>query len=488
MFRSALAPMLLMSALSMADGFSLDMWTDGPGTPGLTSYRSNAFDSCNIPICTDIDADTWHVVSLPFEHDGWYPSLAINGNGYPCIAYTHYNTAGGYELCYSEFDGAQWMTSVVDAEGATYPSLALSADGSPVISAWASLGRGVNLYSLFGGAWGVQSAYVHDDGDGTSLGLDGDGMAHIAALVSTWSYQTWFIYAEYDGASWQVDTLSGNIPDLCLDSSGAPYISHRGTAGISYLYCTFEYAGEWWTTTIGEVEYHNSTSICMAADDVPHVATCGVGSSITHVWDAGPAWLAETVPGTDQAAYPDVACGPDGEICIAFQEESNRDLRASFLVSGEWTTTVVDWEGLTGFMPSVAIDGLGRTWIAYMSSGTITPDPDRETSLELIWFGSETGIAQPGANPRAGNPEIAGIAPNPSCGSMTVALSMPGPGFVTITVHDLSGRIVHQFPGEYIDQGEHQVQLGDPELEPGVYFLRMSSGGSSEAQRFVVVE
>ncbi|MCK5787352.1 MAG: T9SS type A sorting domain-containing protein [Candidatus Sabulitectum sp.] len=79
------------------------------------------------------------------------------------------------------------------------------------------------------------------------------------------------------------------------------------------------------------------------------------------------------------------------------------------------------------------------------------------------------------------------ISPNPSAGSPVVRFVFPEPRCVSISILDLSGRLISQTHGRDYSGGYHNVQILE-ELSPGVYFCRMTSGDFAAVQRFVVIE
>jgi hypothetical protein len=76
--------------------------------------------------------------------------------------------------------------------------------------------------------------------------------------------------------------------------------------------------------------------------------------------------------------------------------------------------------------------------------------------------------------------------PNPSSSCSMLRFQIPLAGQVKISVYDMTGRVVDTPFDISMDAGIHSVWL--PELDPGVYLLRIESGSWSETGRFVIVE
>jgi hypothetical protein len=75
------------------------------------------------------------------------------------------------------------------------------------------------------------------------------------------------------------------------------------------------------------------------------------------------------------------------------------------------------------------------------------------------------------------------FSPNP-CGSPAARIVLTEPGYVELSVFDLSGRLAARFGGE-LCAGPHDVVLGD--LSPGIYFCRMVSEDYEQTERFAVL-
>ncbi len=76
-------------------------------------------------------------------------------------------------------------------------------------------------------------------------------------------------------------------------------------------------------------------------------------------------------------------------------------------------------------------------------------------------------------------------SPNPFYSSASISFELSEPGFTSIEVYDLSGRIVSTLENSQLPTGEHSIQwdgknqTGDP-VSAGLYLCRIQSGGISE--------
>jgi len=106
-----------------------------------------------------------------------------------------------------------------------------------------------------------------------------------------------------------------------------------------------------------------------------------------------------------------------------------------------------------------------------------------------IWGAGELGI-EGGAGPQV--PALTGPVPNPFSSSTILTYMIPEAGPVTLSVYDLSGRLVTVLDrGERL-AGSHSVTWNGTDdsgrlLSSGVYFLRLDAAGWSATRKTVVV-
>jgi len=78
------------------------------------------------------------------------------------------------------------------------------------------------------------------------------------------------------------------------------------------------------------------------------------------------------------------------------------------------------------------------------------------------------------------------VYPNPSHGSATVSFSLPTPGKVSLTIYDITGRLVKTIANAVLSEGEHTLNLDVNNFRAGIYLLRMQSGQISQTRKFIV--
>lgn len=80
------------------------------------------------------------------------------------------------------------------------------------------------------------------------------------------------------------------------------------------------------------------------------------------------------------------------------------------------------------------------------------------------------------------------VAPNPAGAEARFDLALPEAGPVSLEVLDVQGRrVAVAIGGDWRAAGRHAAAVGTSELEPGVYFARLTFGGSVRKARFAVL-
>ncbi len=80
------------------------------------------------------------------------------------------------------------------------------------------------------------------------------------------------------------------------------------------------------------------------------------------------------------------------------------------------------------------------------------------------------------------------LSPNPARSAVSIRCSIPSPGQVTVELVDLVGRRAALVQAEALAAGLVVHELDVAGLAPGVYFLKMKSGGNQAIERLVVAE
>ncbi len=85
-------------------------------------------------------------------------------------------------------------------------------------------------------------------------------------------------------------------------------------------------------------------------------------------------------------------------------------------------------------------------------------------------------------------PRIAAIAPNPFNPATTIALVLPAPATVRLTVHDLAGRCVATLVDGPQPAGERRIAFRPRGLASGAYLLRLDAGQDVRTRKLVLLK
>jgi hypothetical protein len=75
------------------------------------------------------------------------------------------------------------------------------------------------------------------------------------------------------------------------------------------------------------------------------------------------------------------------------------------------------------------------------------------------------------------------VAPNPFRGSSVVTYSLPKTGAVSVRLYDVTGRMEVELYSGRQRAGSYRLNLANPELAAGIYFLRMRFDDGAGEQR-----
>jgi hypothetical protein len=107
-----------------------------------------------------------------------------------------------------------------------------------------------------------------------------------------------------------------------------------------------------------------------------------------------------------------------------------------------------------------------------------------------------SGGCQPAGVTPAGIPErvaILGIQPNPSFGETMILYALPARGHVSLSIYDLTGRLVRNLVDAEMPAGTLQAmwdgsrdRTGGRAVTSGTYFVRLSAAGITRTKKIVI--
>ncbi len=91
-------------------------------------------------------------------------------------------------------------------------------------------------------------------------------------------------------------------------------------------------------------------------------------------------------------------------------------------------------------------------------------------------------------DPTVCKPSLMAIYPNPAYGNLTISTEILQPSGATISLFDLSGRLVNVVYEGIIQPGNQPLTYNTSGLTPGIYILELKSGSISERQKLTIVK
>lgn len=84
------------------------------------------------------------------------------------------------------------------------------------------------------------------------------------------------------------------------------------------------------------------------------------------------------------------------------------------------------------------------------------------------------------------------LYPNPFHGNVTCSVQVPRPGRISLQLFDTSGRRIRLLREGFFPTGTHRLVLSEADLDPGavsgIYFIKLSGGGSTTHHRLVYLK
>ncbi|MFN2165359.1 MAG: hypothetical protein ACK2U9_03775, partial [Anaerolineae bacterium] len=285
-------------------------------------------------------ADGWHVdtvaTSTPNREISYAVGLRLDRAGHPLIAYSVYG-----ELNLASWTGTRWDIQPVDHTSWVewYISLDLDGDDRPRISYfWVTSGRSELRYAWqTDGQWTIetvdQAVWL---GEYNSLALDSQGMPHISYLDATHSQLK---AAQRTPAGWQIEVIDdvrwpGGFTSIALDSIGLPHVTYAGPdAGVRYA----QWTGASWQleTLAGSGQY---TSLALDNTGQPHMVYFDTPTrNVTYGWRGPAGWNWQEVDHVvEPGRYVSLAVDGAGDLAVAYYESSHGDLRFARRTGDTW--------------------------------------------------------------------------------------------------------------------------------------------------------
>jgi hypothetical protein len=187
------------------------------------------------------------------------------------------------------------------------------------------------------------------------------------------------------------------------------------------------------------------------------------------------------------APFPEYSGGGDVYVC-AFNETGSALLASTFLGgAGD--------DGVSSIVIPAAqfVTVVGRTFSADFPVTPAAFDPtfngDRDAYLTTFYFYPDQGVA--GDRPPSALSARLGCLPNPVHGDASIRFAIERPGPVRLEILDAQGRLIETLLRQDLSAGEHvrswPARAGGAPIDPGVYWLRIWSEGTTGSRRVLVL-
>jgi hypothetical protein len=449
---------------------------DGSGTTWIEHTVRSGFWGARSVRGVDIDEDgNMDVLGGSYQTDAiaWWEN--VDGTG----------TAWTEHIVDTGFDGVCAIGSA-DVNGDGCMDLLGAAYDANAITWWENVdGLGTDWieHTIDGSFGGAYSVYGED--------VDGDGHMDVLGAAYQDHAITWWENTDGSGSTWIEHTVRsayyGARSVYCEDVDGDGFMDVLGASGNDNTIT-------WWENVSGSgtdwIEHTVATDFlaarCVYCEDIDgdgRVDILGAASTDDDItwWDPfdfAPNGILESsclYLGNDPGwGSIDWACTepPETDVSIQVRASDSPDTAGM----GAWSDTLHTPTGLSGILEEGSSFFQYRV-ILHTTDPSVTPELEEVT---VSW--NPVGIEGGESDPQALLP----VSPNPSSGSLLLRFTLTRSESVSLSVFDLAGRLVKETWEDEFPAGVHAIPLEG--LSPGVYFCRMTAGGCTEVQRFVVID
>jgi hypothetical protein len=329
-------------------------------------------------------AAEWRITAIDITGVGQFSSLKFDAAGNGHVVYSVEDGLSSLKYGFWDHNLKRWLTMLI-ARGATSCALVLDAESRPHVSyADAGTAKGAKLhYARWDGTkWNAQAIPVNADVIAfyTSIALDADGNP----VISFYEYEgpggIGFVLrlraVRWNGSHWEVRTVdqqpgSGKFNSMASDSSGRPHIAY---ANVKAEYAGLRYArwnGNAWEKQILEgaetPSYVASVALAMDGSNTPHISYTDVARRVVKYATLREGkWITEPVDAIGKDAYPDrngIAVDDRGTPYMTYFDAAAGVLKMAWRTNGRWMTESIDGGG-AGFTSSIQVTTSG-IWITY---------------------------------------------------------------------------------------------------------------------------
>jgi hypothetical protein len=499
---------------------------DGTGTTWTEHIIDGYFDGAQSVFAEDVDGDgdmdVLGAASLADDVTWWEND---DGTG---TTWTEHLVDGDFEGAYSVY------AEDVDDDGDMDVLGAAVADDD--ITWWENddgTGTTWTEHLVDGDFEGACSVFAED--------VDGDGDMDILASAFHDDEITWWENNDGSGIIWTEHLVDGDFDEAIsvyakdMDGDGDMDVLGAALDGNEITWWeNDDGTGTTWTKHLVDGDFEGAYSVCAEdVDDDGDIDILGAAfydNAITW-WEnddgTGTTWTEHLVDGGFEGAFSVYAedVDGDGDMDVLGAALHNRDitwwdligyanmgtLESSVLdIGGDPTWDLISWVSAEPSGTSVAFQvrasdnssNMG-TWsdTLYSACSLIgilenndsflqykailtTVDSTITPTLDEVTFSWDILGIESGEEPEQFR--LLPMCPNPANSTSMLRFTVPEPMSVSLSIFDLTGRLIYEQIPENYSTGNHSITLTD--LTPGIYFCRIVFGDQEDMQRFVVVE
>jgi hypothetical protein len=322
---------------------------------------------------------TWHAETVDGSFGvGQFAAIAIDSNNYPHISY--YDAVNG-NLKYAEYNGSNWVISVIDTAAAAGATSAPVEAAPSQPSTLEKLGKELAPQPLGPQPQGANTLLsptqteIEGVGKYSSIALDSHNYPYISYYDEVNQHLK---QAHWNGSQWVIETVdssdkTGKYSSIAIDDNDHPRISYLNDKKNALYYASYN-GSSWSKTEIDSGDAGGYSSIAIDDNNQAHIsyyfydevdqagylkyATKASGSWETSVVDAEKD-SAGNYTG-DRGGYTSIALDSNNRPRISYYDFENHRLKYARYNGSSWSSTsITDKDVTAGLYTSIAMDKTG---------------------------------------------------------------------------------------------------------------------------------
>lgn len=477
-------------------GFRMTFGSDGE--PLFVEEGSRTSDADPFPGGSDSEG-TWYPLGSGID-GGQVNAIAVSGSD--VYAGGSFAWAGGVPASdIARWDGSSWSALGSGVGGAGSPVIyAVAISGSNVyVGGWFTMVGGVPANSIArwdGSTWSILGSGV--SGDPSTIWAVAASGSNV--YVGGWFYQAGGVsancVARWNGSSWHPlgSGVNDGVVSAIAVSGSNVYVGGWFTlAGGVSANCIARWNGSSWSA-LG-----SGLNDQVLAIDVSDTGVLYVGGQFTQAGGIPANYIASW----NGTSWSTLGSGVSG---VSSPRVSAIEVCGSDVYVGGWFTLaggipascIACWDGSSWSCPGSGVSGI-PCWVGAIAAGgsdvyvggAFTEAGEVSASCIARWV-EDVGTESPAWEVITNDPQLLSASPNPLTSGTSLSFQSTGGSPLTISIHDISGRILRERYLGTLPSGSHtsywdgRDESGSP-LAPGVYLVRLSSDDFQACTRVVLM-